>query len=152
MWFTKRDKLMNLLYFIPALRILLGILLIITGALKFPNLRGFSIIVASYGLLPRQLVKPAAYVQPFVEFAVGWWILSGKHLFYAAGAGLLLMVAANVFVIKGLINKKKMENCGCYGANIAVPLTWKKLAENIILTVLFIALMLAAKQLEAIMV
>ena len=136
---------MDLLYFIPALRVVLGILFIITGAIKFPNLKGFSVIVASYGLLPRQLVKPAAYAQPFVEFIVGWWILSGKELFYASIAGLLLMIVADIFIIKGLMQKKKMENCGCYGVAIKVPLTWKKLAENIVWTILFIVLMIAAK-------
>lgn len=137
---------MDLLFLIPALRIILGILFIITGALKFPNLKGFSVIVASYGLLPRQLVKPAAYAQPVIEFIVGWWILSGKGLFYSATAGLILMIVANIFVASGLIQKKKMENCGCYGVAIKVPLTWKKFAENIIWTILFIVLMIAAKQ------
>src|SRR5574341_625795 len=132
---------MDLLFLIPALRIILGILFIITGALKFPNLKGFSVIVASYGLLPRQLVKPAAYAQPVIEFIVGWWILSGKGLFYSATAGLILMIVANIFVASGLIQKKKMENCGCYGVAIKVPLTWKKFAENIIWTILFIVLM-----------
>jgi len=137
---------MDLLYFIPGLRVILGVLFIVTGALKLPNLKGFSIIVASYGLLPRQLVKPAAYIQPFIEFIIGWWILSGKYLLYASIAGLLLMLSANVFVIKGLMQKKKMENCGCYGTAIAVPLTWKKLAENIVWTILSILLILGARQ------
>jgi uncharacterized membrane protein YphA (DoxX/SURF4 family) len=132
-------------YFIPALRIILGLLFIITSALKFPNLKGFSIIVASFGMLPRQLVKPAAYLQPFVEFIVGWWILSGKQLFYGATAGLLLMISANIFVAYALIQKKKMENCGCYGANIKVPLTWKKAVENLFWTVLLIVLMIASR-------
>jgi len=137
---------MDLLYVVPGLRIILGILFIITGALKLPNLKGFSAIVASYGLLPKSLVKPAAYVQPFVEFIVGWWILSGKYLLYSSIAGLLLILTADVFVIKGLMQTKKIENCGCYGVTIKVPLTWKKLAENIFWTALFIVLILGARQ------
>jgi uncharacterized membrane protein YphA (DoxX/SURF4 family) len=137
---------MQLLYFIPGLRILLGILFIMTGALKLPNLKEFSVIVASYDLLPRRLVKSAAYTLPFIEFFVGWWILSGKYLMYGAIAGLMLMMLANVFVLSGLIRKKKIENCGCYGANIKIPLNWKKLAENIAWTVLLIVLILAARQ------
>jgi hypothetical protein len=116
------------------------------GVLKLPNLKGFSIIVASYGLLPRRLVKPAAYTLPFIEFFVGWWILSGKYLVYGAIAGLLLMLAANVFVLSGLIRKKKIDNCGCYGANIKTPLSWKKFVENMVWTALFIVLILAARQ------
>ena len=132
-------------YFIPALRIILGLLYIITGAIKFPNLKGFSIIVASYGIIPRKLVKPAAYAQPIIEFAVGLWILSGKYLFYAAIAGLLLMIVANVFVLSALIKKKKMENCGCYGAGIKIPLSWKKFIENLVWTALFIVLAIAVR-------
>ena len=142
---------MNLTYFIPALRIILGLLFIITGALKFPNLKGFMLIVASYNLLPRQLVKPAAYLQPFIEFLVGWWILSGMYLFYSAIAGLLLMIVANVFILKGLLAKKDMENCGCYGVAIKIPLTWKKFAENLVWTVLFIILIIAARQAAGLM-
>jgi len=122
--------------------IILGLLFVITGALKLPNLKGFSIIVATYNLLPKWLVKPAAYVQPFVEFGAGIWLLSGTNPFYSALLGLLLMITADIFVIKGLLEKNKMENCGCFGAAIKVPLTWKKLAENIVWTLLCLYLVI----------
>ncbi len=137
---------MVLLYFVPALRIILGILFIGTAALKLPNLKGFAVIVASYNILPRWMVKPAAYSLPFVEFMVGWWILSGKLLLYSASAGLALMIIADIFVLKGLLSKKKMENCGCYGTSIKVPLSWKKMSENLVWTVLFIILIAAVRQ------
>lgn len=136
---------MNLLYLIPGLRVLLGVLFIVAASLKLPNLKGFSVIVASYNLLPRRLVKIAAYTQPFVEFMVGWWILSGKYLRYSSIAGLILLLIADAFVIRGLMQKKKMENCGCYGTIIKSPLTWKKLVENIIWTLLAIILILGAE-------
>ena len=139
---------MVLLYFIPGLRIILGILLVIASALKFPDLKGFKNVVASYGILPRWAVKPAAYSQPFIEFIVGWWVLSGKYLYYGSLAGLALMLVADAFILKGFMQKKKMENCGCYGTSIAVPLTWKKVAENLIWTALFAILALAAYQAE----
>ncbi len=135
---------MVLLYFTPALRIILGLLFIITSTLKFPNLKGFAVIVASYNVLPKRFVKTAAYTQPAMEFIVGLWILSGKQLFYAAIAGFCLMMMANLFVAKGLLEKKKLKNCGCFGANIKVPLTRKKLAENIVWTLLLVLLAIAA--------
>lgn len=137
---------MELIYLIPALRIILGILFIISASLKFPNLRGFALIIASYGALPRQLVKPAAYLQPFIEFMIGWWILSGKYLLYSAWAGLAMMVVANIFIIKAFVQKRKMKNCGCYGTVVKIPLGWKKIIENGIWTVLFIVLIMAAQQ------
>ena len=126
------------------IRIILGVLFMMAGALKIPNLRGFSIIVATYNLLPGWLVKPAAYMQPFVEFATGLWLLSGKQVLYSSIMALLLMIAANVFVIKGLMEKKKMENCGCYGVAIKVPLSWKKLVENLFWTALCVYLFIVS--------
>ena len=134
---------MVLEYLTPTLRIILGLFYAITGAMKLLNLKGFSIIVATYGILPRKLVKPSAYAQPIIEFAIGLWILSGKRLFYAAIAGLLMIIIANFFVLTALVKKKKIQNCGCYGVNIKVPLTWKKFLENIIWTALFILLSIA---------
>lgn len=137
---------MALIYFIPALRIILGLLYIVTSALKFPNLKGFADIVAQYDVLPKKLVKPAAYTQPIIEFFVGWWVLSGKYLIHAAYAGLALMIIANIFVITAYAKKKKLDNCGCYGAFVKTPLTRKKIAENLFWTALFIMLLLGAYQ------
>lgn len=137
---------MELIYLIPALRIILGILFIISASLKFPNLKGFSVIIASYKILPRWLVKPAAYSQPFIEFIIGWWILSGKYLYYSAWAGLALIVVADLFLLKAFLQKKKIKNCGCYGTTVKIPLDWKKVIENAIWTILFIILIMAAQQ------
>lgn len=135
---------MNLIYIIPALRIVLGLLLIITGFLKVPNLRAFSVIVASYGILPRKWVKPLAYTQPFIEVIIGSWVLSGQQLFWAGLAGMSLMAVATLFVLFALIKKKKMDNCGCYGVAVKIPLTWKKFWENIIWVALFALLAFAS--------
>lgn len=135
---------MNLIYIVPALRIVLGLLLIITGFLKVPNLRAFSVIVASYGVLPRSLIKPLAYAQPFIEIIIGSWVLSGEYLYQGALAGLGLMAVATLFVLSALIRKKKMDNCGCYGVAVKVPLSWRKFGENIVWMFLFALLAFAA--------
>jgi len=137
---------MELIYLLPALRIVLGVLFIVPAVLKFSNLKGFSVIIASYNLLPRALVKPLAYAQPFIELFIGAWILWGKQLIYPAIAGLGMMIVADIFVIKAFFGKKKMKNCGCYGADIKIPLTWKKVVENLFWTALFILLILAVNQ------
>lgn len=128
---------MNLIYIVPALRIVLGLLLIISGFLKVPSLRAFSVIVASYGILPRKLVKPLAYLQPFIEIVIGSWVLSGEFLFEAGLAGMALMGVTTLFVLFALIKKKKMDNCGCYGVAVKVPLSWRKFTENVVWVALF---------------
>lgn len=135
---------MNLIYIIPALRIVLGLLLIVTGLLKLPNLRAFSVIVASYGILPRKLVKPLAYMQPFIEVIIGSWVLSGEYLFEAGLAGMALMAVATLFVLSALLKKKKMDNCGCYGIAVKIPLTWRKFGENVVWVALFALLSFAS--------
>lgn len=127
-------------YIIPALRILLGGLFAISALLKLPSLKDFAVIVAKYDILPRQLVKPVAYAQPFVELFIGLWLLSGQMLFFGSIAGILLMIAANIFTFSAYFRRKKIDNCGCYGTSIQSPLTWKKLVENIIITLLLFVL------------
>ena len=135
---------MNILYFIPALRIVLGVLFILASSLKFPNMNGFADAVASYNIGPLRFVKLAAYVYVFIEFVVGWWILSGQYLLYGSYAGLLLIVVADLFLLKGYFQKKKVKDCGCYGV-IKSPLTKRRLVENAVLTVLFVFLVIAAR-------
>jgi len=134
---------MNLFYLVPALRLVLGLLLIITALLKIPNLRGFSVIVASYGVLPKPLVKPLAYLQPLVELVAGSWILLGRQLFWGALLGCVLMLAATFFVGVALVQKKKVQNCGCYGVAFKIPLSWKKFVENVVWVLLFALLAFA---------
>lgn len=130
--------------FVPFLRIVLGLFFMVSGALKFPNLKKFSVIVASYGVLPRKFVKPLAYAQPFIEFLIGFWVLSGFYLFFAAIAGLIMMLVADFFVLFALLNKKKIDNCGCYGVAVKVPLSWNKFAKNIFWILLFAVLAVLA--------
>lgn len=122
------------------LRIILSALLIFSGLVKVFDLRGFSVIVAGYSILPRKLVKPLAYGQPFIEVIIGLWLSSNWQLRWAALASLAMLIAATLFVLAGLVRKKRMENCGCYGAIIKVPLTWRKFFENLVWIALAAAL------------
>lgn len=121
---------MVLAWILTVLRLLLGGLFTFAGVIKLFDLRGFSITVAKFGMLPRQLVKPFAYTLPVVEAVVGLWLLSNQQLFGAALAGAVLLLISQVGVAGALIQKRKIENCGCYGTAIKVPVTWKKFLEN----------------------
>lgn len=135
---------MALYYFVPALRIVLGSFFIATGAIKFMDLKAFSRIVESYGVLPRSLARISGYVHPFAEFFIGWWVLYGQPLFWAGFAASIMMLTADIMVLAALKKKKKLENCGCYGVAVPVPLDWRKFWHNMIWTGLCLMLMLAA--------
>lgn len=123
-------------WIVTLLQLAIGTLFSFSGLIKMFDLKAFSVIVRQYGLLPRRLVKPLAYAQPFIETGAGLWILSNWQLRWASLAGLVMILIATVFVLAGLIQKKKIENCGCYGALVKIPLTWKKFWENTLWTAL----------------
>lgn len=125
----------------PILRIILGLLFTLSSIFKMPDLKGFSTIVASYGLLPKQLVKPSSYSLPFIELAIGLALLFGIYLREAAFLGIIMMMNANIFVIYAYFTRK-LDNCGCYGIAFKVPVNLNKLIENLVWTIAFAALFL----------
>ncbi len=116
---------------VALVRVILGGLFLFSGVVKFFGLKRFALIIASYGMLPRQLVKPFAYTLPFAETIVGLWLLSNQALQWSGLAALILLIISTGGVLGALIKKKRMENCGCYGVLVKVPLSWKKFVENI---------------------
>jgi len=130
---------MDTTHVILALRIILGLLYILASVFKFPDIKRFAASIASFGLVPRKLIKPIAYLHPPVELAVGIAILFNIYLREAAFLGLVLIIIADIFVTYGYF-KKKIDDCGCYGIAIKVPVTKYKLLENAIWTLLFLAL------------
>jgi uncharacterized membrane protein YphA (DoxX/SURF4 family) len=132
---------MDTTHIILSLRIILGLLYVLASVFKFPDIKRFAASIASFGLVPRKLVKPIAYAHPVVELAVGIAILFNIYLREAAFAGLVLIIIADIFVTYGYF-KKKIDDCGCYGIAIKVPVTKYKLLENAVWTLLFLALFL----------
>lgn len=130
---------METTFVVLALRIILGLLYIFASVFKFPDIKGFAKAITSFGIVPRKLVKPIAYLHPVAELAVGIAILFNIYLRDAAFLGLALIIIADIFVTYGYL-KKKMDNCGCYGIAIKVPITKYKLIENAIWTMLFLTL------------
>jgi uncharacterized membrane protein YphA (DoxX/SURF4 family) len=116
---------------IALIRVILGGLFTFSGIAKLFDLKGFSVIVAKFNLLPRQLVKPFAYLLPFAETTAGLWLLINRQTFWAALFTAALIATSNIGIANALIKNKKIDNCGCFGPAIKVPVTWKKFIENI---------------------
>ena len=114
------------------LRLALSMLFLFSGVAKLFDLRGFNVIVAKFGILPRKYVKPFAYSLPFVEIIIGAWLLSDLFLVGSAAAAALLLIVSEVGILNALLKKKKIENCGCFGPGIKVPVNWRKFIENLI--------------------
>ena len=75
-----------------AARLLLGVVLVVAGALKLPDPAAAVRAVRAYRLLPEVLVGPVAFGLPVLEIAVGLALLAGLFVRTAAIAAAVLMV------------------------------------------------------------
>lgn len=112
-------------------RNVIGMLLTISGTMKLFDLKGFRNIIAFYGILPSWMLMPSAYALPFAEAGAGLALLFSFFTKYASVAAELLLASAITFLIIGLVKKKKMQNCGCFGTFIKIPLSWWEVAEDL---------------------
>jgi len=131
-------------YVLTVLRLILAMLFLFSGVVKLSDLRGFSGIIAKFGLLQKQLVKPVAYSLPFIQIFLGAWLLTNSYLFGAALLAVLMMLVSEIGIGWVLYKKKKIDNCGCYGTFIQIPVTHAKFAENLVWLVIAIILVVYA--------
>jgi uncharacterized membrane protein YphA (DoxX/SURF4 family) len=116
------------------LRVISGIVFIVSGAAKMWDIYGFSNVVRGYGILPESLVVPVSIIIPFAEFVLGTTLLMN---FYSRAASLLLFVMVIVFT--GLSAMKyfsgNTSNSGCFGKLIDRNINPNLLVENAALVV-----------------
>jgi uncharacterized membrane protein YphA (DoxX/SURF4 family) len=117
---------------ILVLRIILGVFLIFSGFMKILNLNGFWLTVAQFNNLARKYGKPFAYALPFIEVIVGVILIIGFYLQFYSALTVLMAILFGTMVSVALIKKKKLKNCGCFGAKIKMPISWKSLVEDIL--------------------
>jgi uncharacterized membrane protein YphA (DoxX/SURF4 family) len=97
-----------------AARLLLGVVLVVAGALKLPDPAAAMRAVRAYRLLPEALVGPLAFGLPVVEIAVGLALLAGVFVRTAALAAAVLMAVFIVAVASAWARGLQID-CGCFG-------------------------------------
>ena len=125
------------------IRFLLAAILIFSGLLKLPDLKGFFVIVVQYNLVKGRLAKFLAYSLPFVEIIVGILLILKLFLSIVSFIALLLIVTATAGVVYAYLKNNRLDNCGCYGTKINVPINTKKIIQNIILIAISLYLFLS---------
>jgi len=115
---------------------ILGVLFVFSGMIKLSDLKGFAKIVVAYNMLPIRLSRISGYLLPFGELIAGGLLLNGTYVFHGAVLGLLQLIVVTLALFSVYKRKKKMENCGCFGTGIKVPVSKRKIAENIFWIVL----------------
>ena len=97
-----------------AARVLLGVVLVVAGALKLPDPAAAERAVRAYRLLPEGLVGPVASGLPVLEIAVGLALLAGVFVRTAALAAAALLVVFLVGIASAWARGLQID-CGCFG-------------------------------------
>ncbi len=119
---------------VAALRIVLGVLILLMGLGKALDLAGFAAVVETYQLgLSAAQVQLAAYGVTGFELLLGGWLLSGRALRRAGWAAWLLNLGYGVLLTVSLLRGLELSNCGCFGVFFAQPLRWYSPLEDVVL-------------------
>lgn len=124
--------LANMSIVIALARILLGLLLIVTGALKVGHASDLATAIAGFRLLPGIVVAPMALVLPFLELMLGLYLVLGlftRTTALLAAAQFLVYAAA----IASAIVRDIPANCGCFGPNDVATADWPHVAFDLTL-------------------
>jgi len=128
----------------------IAFVLLSTAAAKLLDLKGFARVLETYRVLRPSALLPAAAAVTAVELGLGSLLLSGRFLTQAASASAALHGAYAIWSGAALARGLRLDNCGCFGAFLARPLTAGTVAEVLGLAGLSVALSrLASRQRKA---
>lgn len=117
----------------PVLRLLIGGVFAYAGATKLENPQAFADSIASFQLLPSQLINIVALALPVFEVISGILLIVGWQKRAMAFGFLLLTILFAVFLAQGLLRGLEID-CGCFGQGApSVTKTWISLGRDLLL-------------------
>lgn len=112
------------------MRVLLGGLLIVTGALKIGHAPDLAAAIAGFRLLPAGAVGPLALALPFFELLLGIYLAIGLKTRTTA-----IVVTAQFVIYAGAIASAVIRhipaNCGCFGPQDTAVADWPHVAFDL---------------------
>jgi len=115
------NKPLRLLF--VALRILIGILFLVSGIEKLTrNHENFILVVQSYKVLNDHGAVYVARVIPWMELALGIFLIAGFKIRTSLTALWILVSAFIAVVGSALFRKLPIDDCGCFGGAVPFPL------------------------------
>lgn len=121
---------------VGALRIALGLVLLIAGILKaHDGAAATAASIAGYRVLPPALNATFGVLLPYLEIVLGGYLASG---FYARGAAFVAAAQFLVFAaaVASLVVRGIPADCGCFGSGVRTPPSWGHVAADLALALL----------------
>ncbi len=124
------------------MRIIMAAFFLIFGFFKIINLSGFAKAYSMYDLIAKR-VYWYGYVYPFLEIFLGIaYILQWKPIETNIFTLILMLIsAAGVF---NELRQGKQVTCACLGALFVIPMTYVTLAEDLIMAIMSLAMLIVA--------
>ncbi len=114
------------------LRVLLGGLLLVAGALKVGHPAELAATIASFRLLPAGIVGPLALALPYAELLLGAYLVAGlftRNVATIAAVQFLCYAAA----VGSAVARHIPANCGCFGPGDSAVADWPHVAFDLML-------------------
>jgi uncharacterized membrane protein YphA (DoxX/SURF4 family) len=105
------------------IRLLLGGLLVVAGALKVGHPAELAASIAGFRILPPQVTGPLALALPYVELMLGAYLIAG--LFTRAAATITaIQFVAYAGAVASAVVRHIAANCGCFGPSDTAVADW----------------------------
>ena len=117
-------------------RYILGLLFFFSGLLKLRDVEGFYEIFLQYRILSGKAAKFGVFILIAGELAIGGMLLLEFFPKIVSGIAFIFLLSSTHALIHSSSNGKKIENCGCFGTTILIPLNVNRIIENVVFLVL----------------
>jgi len=112
-------------------RLTLGCILLIAGAIKVPNLPKSAMAVRAYEVLPITLANFLGYTLPWIEIGLGLLLIVGVLVKISGALGALTMLTFIIAITQAWARGLSID-CGCFGGGGTInPEDTKYLSEII---------------------
>jgi putative oxidoreductase len=118
-----------------ALRLVLGAVFLYAGATKIQTPQAFADSIATFQLLPAELINLVAIALPIFEVLCGLLLILGWQKREIAFCLIVLTGFFAIFLIQGLARGLQID-CGCFGSGPpSATKTWISLGRDILLLI-----------------
>ena len=122
-------------YINPALRILIGLMFIVSGVLKLSNVEAFKYTLLSLNFFNSNILNIFSYLIPVIEVILGILLALGIFIRFAA-IHINLMVIIFAFVTYYAVSRNLNLSCGCFGGLWDMKFSWYHLLFLLLVFVL----------------
>jgi uncharacterized membrane protein YphA (DoxX/SURF4 family) len=112
------------------LRLGLGGVFVVAGALKIGHFDLFASQIAGFQLLPHAVVAPLALLLPFVEVLLGAYLILGLFTRYAAAFAALQLAIFSAAIASAVV-RGISTSCGCFGPSDQSVTSWPEVARDV---------------------